>query len=324
MNGLALCAGVGGLELGLHRVVPGYRAVCYVEREAYAAAVLVARMEDSLLDSAPIWDDIKTFDGRPWCGIVDIVSGGYPCQPFSLAGRKLGTADPRHLWPDIARIVGEVRPRICFFENVAAHVRVGFEQVHDDLRAMGFSVAAGIFTAEEAGAPHQRERLFILAYAQEQRGRESDDQAGSESRHDARTASRGRSRPMGNADNSRWEGRDVCGSERSNEGAACPTSSPVADSDAASCRVERRSWLLDGVGSTHWSDADGRSRAWPPGPIGDWATYLEQWPSLEPAVRRGSDGLASRMDRLRATGNGVVPQQAALAYLTLSDALEMW
>jgi DNA (cytosine-5)-methyltransferase 1 len=164
--GLSLCAGAGGLDLGLHIAHAGYRTVGYVEREAYAAATLVARMEDTAMDCAPVWDDVSTFDGRPWRGLVDIVHGGYPCQPFSIAGRKLGDKDPRHLWPHVARIVREVEPRFCFFENVGGHLRLGFEQVHDDLRSMDYRVAAGLFTAEEVGASHKRERLFILAYAE--------------------------------------------------------------------------------------------------------------------------------------------------------------
>lgn len=162
--GLSLCAGVGGLDLGIHIAIPLYRTVGYVERDAYAAATLVARMADEGLGQAPIWDDVSTFDGKAWCGAVDIIHGGYPCQPFSVAGRKLGDKDPRHLWPHIARIVDEVRPPLCFFENVGGHLRLGFEQVHDDLRRMGYCVKAGLFTAEEVGASHKRERLFILAY----------------------------------------------------------------------------------------------------------------------------------------------------------------
>ena len=164
--GLSLCAGAGGLDLGLHLAHAGYRTVGYVEREAYAAATLVARMEDKALDRAPVWDDLASFDGNAWRGAVDIVHGGYPCQPFSVAGRKLGDKDPRHLWPHVARIVREIEPRLCFFENVGGHLRLGFEQVHDDLRSMGYRVAAGLFTAEEVGASHKRERLFILAYTE--------------------------------------------------------------------------------------------------------------------------------------------------------------
>ncbi len=164
--GLSLCAGAGGLDLGLHLAVSGYRTVCYVERESYAASTLVARMEDEALDCAPVWDDVTNFNGKAWRGVVDIVHGGYPCQPFSVAGRKLGDKDPRHLWPHIARIVREVKPPVCFFENVGGHLRLGFEQVADDLRAMGYRVKAGLFTAAEVGAPHKRERLFILAYCE--------------------------------------------------------------------------------------------------------------------------------------------------------------
>ena len=164
LGGLSLCAGAGGLDLGLHLAIPGYRTVGYVEREAYAAAALVARMEDAALDRAPVWSDVATFDGKPWRGLVDVIHGGYPCQPFSVAGRRLGDKDPRHLWPYISRIVGEIAPALCFFENVSGHLRLGFEQVHDDLCRLGYSVKTGLFTAEEVGASHKRERLFILAY----------------------------------------------------------------------------------------------------------------------------------------------------------------
>jgi len=101
--GLSLCSGTGGLDLGLTIAIPGYRAVGYVERETYAAAILVARMEDAALDQAVVWDDVATFDDRPWRGAVDILSAGYPCQPFSVAGKRLGNEDPRHLWPHVVR-----------------------------------------------------------------------------------------------------------------------------------------------------------------------------------------------------------------------------
>ncbi len=135
----------------------------HVERETYAAATLVARMEDASLDQAVVWDDVATFDGRPWRGAVDIVTAGYPCQPFSVAGKRRGTDDPRHLWPHVARIIGEVEPPFVFLENVAHHLRLGFPEVASGLVGMGYRFAAGLFTAAEVGAPHKRERLFILA-----------------------------------------------------------------------------------------------------------------------------------------------------------------
>ena len=161
--GLSLCSGAGGLDLGLAIAIPGYRAVGHVERETFAAATLVARMEDASLDQAVVWDDVGTFDGRPWRGAVDIVTAGYPCQPFSVAGKRLGTEDPRHLWPHVARIIGEIKPPFVFLENVAHHLRLGFPEVASGLVGMGYRLAAGLFTAAEVGAPHRRERLFILA-----------------------------------------------------------------------------------------------------------------------------------------------------------------
>ena len=121
-------------------------------------------MQDKTLDEALIWTDLKTFDGRAWRGKVDCITGGYPCQPFSVAGKKLAEKDPRHLWPEIKRLITEIEPPICFFENVGGHLRLGFEQVANDLSELGYKVKAGLFTAQEVGAPHKRERLFILAY----------------------------------------------------------------------------------------------------------------------------------------------------------------
>ena len=111
----------------------------HVERETFAAATLVARMEDAALDRAPVWDDVASFDGRPWRGAVDIVTAGYPCQPFSVAGKRRGAEDPRHLWPHVARIVGETEPPFVFLENVAHHLRLGFPEVAGGLVGMGLS-----------------------------------------------------------------------------------------------------------------------------------------------------------------------------------------
>ena len=159
---LSLCSGYGGLELGLKRACPNVRTVAYVEVEAFACANLVSKMEKGLLDAAPIWTDIKTFNGWPFRKNIHIITAGYPCQPFSVAGKRKGTADPRHLWPYIERILEAVRPVWCFFENVSGHLAIGFPEVYRSLRNMGYTVEAGLFTAAECGAPHRRERLFIL------------------------------------------------------------------------------------------------------------------------------------------------------------------
>ncbi len=163
---LSLCSGYGGLEFGLKRIFgKNIRVGFYVEVEAFAVANLVAKMEAGLLDAAPIWTDIKTFNAEPFRDRVHIIIAGYPCQPFSVAGQRQGTEDPRHLWPYIERIVQAVRPIWCFFENVAGHLTLGFPSVYRSLRDLGYKVEAGLFTAAECGAPHRRQRLFILAYA---------------------------------------------------------------------------------------------------------------------------------------------------------------
>jgi DNA (cytosine-5)-methyltransferase 1 len=164
VNGLALCAGVGGLELGLHLALgDDYRTVCFVEREAHAAACLVARMAEGIMAPAPVWDDLTTFDGRRWRGYVDIVSGGFPCQPWSVAGKRLKTDDRRWLWPHVYRVVCEVRPRLVFLENVAGLLDGGIEHVLAGLAAQGFDGEWNLFRAADVGAPHERERVFILA-----------------------------------------------------------------------------------------------------------------------------------------------------------------
>jgi len=164
MNGLALCSGIAGLDLALQRVVPGYRTVCHVEGEAFAAAVLARRMEDHQLEPAPIHGDLTTFDGRPWRGVVDLVSAGYPCQPFSVAGKRRGADDERHLWPHVARVIRDSGPSFVFLENVHGHVRLGLDAVLGDLADLGFDAEWCVLGASDVGAPHRRKRLFVLAY----------------------------------------------------------------------------------------------------------------------------------------------------------------
>jgi DNA (cytosine-5)-methyltransferase 1 len=172
VNHLSLCSGIGGIDLGLRAVVEGCRSVAYVEIEAFAVAHLVAQMEAGGLDSAPVFTDLHDFPWQDFAGVVDIISGGFPCQPFSHAGNQAGVEDPRHLWPTIAKGIGIVRPGCVFFENVdgiASAKSPGYHSVlhHviSDLEGMGYKATAGCFTASEVGAPHLRKRWFILGLA---------------------------------------------------------------------------------------------------------------------------------------------------------------
>lgn len=162
-NLMSLCAGVGGLELGVRIARPGARGVCYLEREVPAAARLVARMQDGALHPAPIWSDLTTFDGLPWRGLVDCLTSGDPCQPNSVAGKGLGKDDDRWLLDHVFRIINEVRPARVFRENVPGNADGQLAAIVPALEGMGYRVAAGIFSARGAGASHLRERLFIMA-----------------------------------------------------------------------------------------------------------------------------------------------------------------
>ena len=163
MNELALFAGAGGGILGGKLL--GWRTVCAVERDAYAAAVLAQRQNDRLLQPFPIWSDVCSFDGRPWRGVVDVVSGGFPCQDISSAGKGAGIEGSRSgLWKQMARIISEVRPRFAFLENSELLISRGLAVVISDLAEIGYGIRWMPLSAKELGAHHNRPRLWGLAY----------------------------------------------------------------------------------------------------------------------------------------------------------------
>lgn len=162
LNELALFAGAGGGILAGKLL--GWRTVAAVEWEPYAASVLVARQNDGLLPPFPIWDDVQTFDGRPFRGRIDVVSGGFPCQDISVAGKGAGIDGERSgMWKHMARIVGEVRPRFVFVENSPALVTRGLGTVLSDLAALGYDCRWTVLGAADVGAPHQRDRFWLVA-----------------------------------------------------------------------------------------------------------------------------------------------------------------
>ena len=163
MNELALFAGAGGGILGGHLL--GWRTVCAVEWEPYPASVLCARQNDGFLPPFPIWDDVQTFDGRPWRGIVDVVSGGFPCQDISAAGKGAGIDGERSgMWREMARVICEVRPRFVFVENSPMLTSRGLGVVLGDLASMGFDAQWGVLGHDKFGGQHRRERIWIVAY----------------------------------------------------------------------------------------------------------------------------------------------------------------
>ncbi len=187
-----------------------------VEREAYLSALLVSKMEEGLLDPCPIFGDLVSFDWARYRGLVHLVSGGFPCQPFSCAGKRDGVDDPRHLWPYIRNGLEILRPEIVFFENVAGISTVKSPGYHSvlhhvlsDLEGLGFRATAGEFSAAEVGAPHLRKRWFILGLvnskhngpsASTERGSIEEASANSEEGKNSSGESKGASQPLSRRD----------------------------------------------------------------------------------------------------------------------------
>ena len=291
---LSLCSGIGGLDLGVCRALGG-RVVAYCERDPYAAAVLLERMEDSSLVSAPVWvGDLREMDAQPLAGHVDVLCGGYPCQPFSQAGKRLGNKDPRHLWPEFARIIREVRPRFVCLENVAGHLRLGLDRVLGDLAELGFDAEWSTLRASDVGAPHLRRRVFVLGWHANCINEGAVRHFSSGSR-----AQPGRDGDASNSD--RKPGREQPISVKGCGDKAQPgsdgTQGPLAD---AKCYEHK--------GPPH----EGGGRQWP-----EKSTFIRDNWATEPDVGRVADGVPARVDRLRCLGNAVVPQQAEAAFQEL-------
>ncbi len=303
MNELALFAGAGGGILGGHLL--GWRTVCAVEWSAYPASVLCARQNDGILPPFPIWDDVQTFDGKPWRGIVDVVSGGFPCQDISSAGAGAGiTGERSGMWKEFARIIGEVRPGYAYIENSPMLTLRGLDVVLCDLAAMGFDAEWGVVSAADTGAPHMRERIWILAHSEGIRyreGREARNLLGTHGRQDGslRTITGGSSQQSENlADPDSLRKLQQEGSERDIGRWAGNRRCEMADSNSAQCEGNQCTKRV----TTQHADIGGAG-----------------WWGAEPNVGRVADGVAARVDRLKAIGNGQVPRVAATAFNILSQ-----
>jgi len=163
---LSFCPGILGLERGVEQAIGKIRVAAYVEIEAFIIANLIAGMESGVLDPAPIWTDATTFDASPFYRKIHGIIGGYPCPGESLAGLREGHLYKGFIWPNIRRAIAATRPVWCFFENVDDHLSGTFPIVLRSLHNMGYAVEAGVYTAAEVGAPHERKRLFIFALAE--------------------------------------------------------------------------------------------------------------------------------------------------------------
>ncbi len=362
LNELALFAGAGGGILGGQLL--GWRTVCAVEWEPYPASVLCARQNEGLLPHFPIWDDVQTFDGKPWRGIVDVISGGFPCQDISCAGKGAGIEGKRSgMWKEFARIIGEVQPKYVFVENSPMLTSRGLGTVLGDLSEMGFNAEWGVLSAADVGANHRRERIWICARRSELSSHSEHDRYGwgeqqsegiketngkilAYSSNGEHTDSvRGVNAEAIRVPQENWTERSGCGmsggtsgvvgngraSRVCNERSVAHTASTglpkrgqagqsaintqtrtgmvselercgdVADTNSTQCKgnqcSERVEQKYSNFGSSSW-----------------WTT--------EPNVGRVANGVAARVDRLKAIGNGQVPLCAATAFKLLRERLK--
>ena len=278
MKHLSLCSGIGGLDLAAEWA--GFETAAQCEIDEYASRVLAKNFP-----GVPNLHDIRTVtnDRLAEYGIdrdeITVISAGFPCQPYSLAGKGLGDRDERDLWGEVARVVGEVRPRWFVGENTpglfARSNQRYFRRVLDDLAALGYSVGWGIWGACDVGAPHKRDRVFMLGWNTDRKHEEKE--------------------------------RSI--SDKSNP-KSCGDCREIPDPALERCRKGK---IQRGEPSQGWYEADKR-RVRPCGvqPFGICSSpswLRDRW-ETEPDVRRVADGIPHRVDRLRCLGNAVVPQQA--------------
>lgn len=303
MNELHLFAGAGGGILG--GILLGHTTVCAVEIEPYARKVLLQRQRDGILPKFPIWDDVCTFDGKPWKGKVDIVCGGFPCQDISIAGKGAGIEGERSsMWRHMARIISEIRPNFTFVENSPMLVGRGLAVVLADLAAMGYNAKWGIVGADDAGAPHQRKRIWIMAYASSGR------------RQEQRPKSK-KTRDFGEQSMEMANSTQLLGDGSDHNGGIILLEESLSES-------RNNSWAAN-IPNTNLPHGEGMRCAKRGEPQRTNTHLPGAWWRQDPAeqvesgVGRMANGVAARVDRLKCIGNGQVPAVARLAWEILME-----
>ena len=317
MTHLSLFSGIGGIDLAAHWA--GFQTIQLVERDPFCQRVLTKNFK-----GVPIHDDVTTFDGTR-CRGVDLVSAGFPCQPHSLAGKRLASGDERDLWSEVVRVLGEAQPRWFLGENVPGLLTSEsgrfFGRVVDDLAALGFSVGWCVYGACDVGAVHRRNRVFIVAYSQKQFSDGGNNQSSRTS-----VSEPGNSDCSGNAPDSlnlrlhdvqekgfdRQDNQErEAGRTKQLEGSGVPQDASNSQDFSGSQTSEavesiRSGWLSrDYVGGSDW-ERIGR---------GDWKRC-----GIEPTICRMDDDVPDRVARLKALGNAVVPAQVYPILKAIAEA----
>tara|TARA_Y100000310_G_scaffold256313_1_gene264095 strand:+ start:1367 stop:2434 length:1068 start_codon:yes stop_codon:yes gene_type:complete len=341
MNELSLFSGAGGGLLATKHFL-NWRTIGYVEQDPYCQNIITQRAKEGFLDTAPLWGDINEFieSGAvdQYEGVTDVVTGGWPCQPFSVAGRRRGKDDPRNCWPQCIEVIRRVKPRFFFGENVPGLLNSGyFPEILRSLAQAGYAARWIVLGCDSVGGNHRRKRLWLLAYSTslglEEHGHR---QAGNVSQASEDVAYSSRPRLQARSGNGVGTEHRSHGNEGQLEGASSQAGA-VAYADTGQ-RIEPQEQIQTGRATPHdsgeyvahsVSDSEGSAHGskvwrgferWEDEDIKEWyevggnpTNFSGQW-AIEPNVGRVAHGVASRVDRLKALGNGQVPLVADVAW----------
>ena len=311
LNHLDLFSGIGGFSLGLEAT--GYfDTVAFCDFDPYCQKVLRKHWP-----WVTIYDDVKELNSERLSANghtkIDIITGGYPCQPFSIAGRQKGEQDPRHVWPEMFRLVKELRPTWVIGENVSGHIKLGLDTVLENLESEGYSARAFSISASSIGANHQRERVWILAHSgctQHEGtlfGSQDENEIGKENAHQFERPSQTSKSDVANTQGVSSYGREdrKHTEQRNTEREVRGESSNDANTDSE--RLEGR-----------WSQC-GLRESQEEGQIG-WS----QWWQSEPNVGRVAHGVPKRVDRLKSLGNSLVPMIPYYIGMSIKKGDMLW
>jgi DNA (cytosine-5)-methyltransferase 1 len=284
---LDLFSGIGGFSLGLE-ATGGFETAAFCDIDPYCRNVLKKHWPN-----VPIFEDIKKLKGTD-IGTVDIITGGYPCQPFSVAGKQKGVKDKRHLWPEYFRLVKECRPTWVIGENVSGHIKLGLDSVIEDLESQGYATRTFSISASSIGANHKRERIWIVA--------------NSDNRHTSHKNNSSSCNEEKNEGNRFTE----CGNRQFNKRPNKNVANAYGVNDAIG-RVDRTIQETGGSGSIDerrsGTNANGFSQSSKNETLDSKKQFTNQnyW-KTEPNVGRVVNGVPNRVDRLKALGNSLIPQ----------------
>lgn len=343
MRHLSLFSGIGGLDLAAEWA--GFETVGQCEFADYPTKIL-----EKHWPNVPRWRDVRDVTAesvREKCGTVDIISGGFPCQPFSVAGKQKGKGDERYLWPEMLRVIREIKPTWVLGENVPGILRIAADEVCQDLEREGYEVGIFNFEAAAVGAKHRRERIFFLGYSkhdgfsvieklrsnetsshnwgQEEQKKAGESQGadrsvdehgiyrsqfGSEQCAEGMLGGRSREKSFADVANADMQGQSPRGCEKPAGREVAGRHSDVPDANNGR-RIMWRNRKFPAAPQVEGCGSNNRGRT-PQYVAGEW------W-AVEPDVGRVANGVSSRVDRLRSLGNAVVPQQAYPIFKAIAD-----